>query len=486
MENPGKETYRLYVTIRIAASELEGVKETTVEDVLCKVYLPNKKVEPPSLHFLPTREQEEQLSVPAPLSISAERREPNGDLLRISSNEIHVLSHKGTVWGPGLREIVLIGAPWDLKIEHVRAETASPLEPRTRGCFWLTPNRLISPIKSPVLSYTGEVTADRDDQLGVTLANEVSLKFDLHTRYWDEPEGGTVMFDELVAEFDLAEDVRGSTKITEALEHLDDLLRIVSFVGEYPCRCVGWEAAGATTITEFYRPRVARPTRSAPSVHDALVDYADFEEFIKTAYLKFSRISPNAALRRALDYVVPDEHDTIESSYIMLYAALETLVLFFRRKENLEFIFSDPAEWDQLSKDIQKWLKSHPTLSGDSAKRSLVYEKLPELMRVSFSSAFKKFCTEHSVDLSDLWPVVGNSGGVSLSSIRNNLVHGEVYDHRHYGALMGAREHLMWSVYRMVFAMLGWPVERTKINPEQLKKDLIHKTLERDRQILSS
>jgi hypothetical protein len=221
-------------------------------------------------------------------------------------------------------------------------------------------------------------------------------------------------------------------------------------------------------------------------VHDALIEYAHFEDFTKTAYLRLKQINPNAALRRALDYIVPDENDTIESSYIMLYAALETIVLFFRREESLEFIFSDPAEWELLRKDMQKWLKRHPTLNSDGTKRSLVYEKLPELMRMSFSSAFKQFCRQYSVDLSDLWPVVGDSGGVSLSSIRNKLVHGEVFEQRHYGALMGAREHLRWSVYRMVFAMLGWPVDRTKISPEQVRHSFIHKTWERDRQILSS
>lgn len=486
MEHPGKEKYRLYVTIKIEASELEGVKETIVEDVLCKVFLPNKKASSASLHFLPTREQENELRVPALFSMHGERPEPNGDLVRIISDQIHITSRKGTVWGPGLAEFVLIGEPWDLKIELIRPGDATHHEPRTQGCFWLSPTKLFSPVESMMMSYTGEVETRRGDRLHVQLSEDIDVTFDQHTRYWDAPGGGTVMFGEPVAEFDLNEDLRGSAQIPEALERLDDLLRIVSFVGEYRCMCVGWQATDSLTVTEFYRHHPMLTNAVAPSVHDALIDYADFEDFIRTAYLQLNQITPNAALRRALDYLVPDENDTIESLYIMLYAALETIVLFFRREEGLEFIFSDPTEWDRLRGDMQKWLKTHPVLSGDAIKRSLVYEKLSELMRTSFSSAFKKFCVRYSVDLSDLWPIVGNSGGVSLSSIRNKLVHGEVFDHRHYEALMGAREHLRWSVYRMVFAMLDWPVAQTKINSEQVKSNFIHKTWERDRQILSS
>lgn len=489
MPGHGKEKYHLYATISIEESEPEGIKGRVVENVLCKVFLPERKVDAPVLHFLPaTREQDERLSVPALFSVRAELTQPDGSLEIITANKVHITSHKRTAWGPGLTEYVLVGEPWELKVEHVRGALTYYKEPRTRGSFWLSPTRLLPPTKNPLLSYTGEVTAERYDQFGITLANGLDLTFDLHTRYWDGPEGETVMFDEVVAEFEMAEDTRGTTKINDALEHLDDLLRIVSFVGEYPVACVGWQATDSSSVTKFYRRRAVPSATKSPSVHDALVEYIDFKDFLTSAYAKFNETSPNAALRRALAYAVPDRNETIESAYIMLYAAVETLVLFFRRQEGLEFIFKDDEQWQELNRDLRKWLKQHRLLSGDENKdtRQLVYEKLPELMRASFSTAFRRFCWHYGVDLNDLWPVTGNSKGDSLSAIRNKLVHGEVYDHRHYEALMGAGQHLRWSVYRMIFAMLGWPAGRTKIRPEIVAGDFIHKTLERDQQILSS
>jgi hypothetical protein len=489
MPGHGKEKYRLYATISIEGSEPEGIEERVIENVLCKVFLPDRKVDAPALHFLPaTREQEKKLRVPALFSVRAKLTQPDGSTVIITANKVHITSHKGTVWGPDLVEFVLIGEPWDLKVEHVRGPLTYYKEPRTKGAFRISPTQLLPPTKNPLLSYTGEVTAERFDQFGITLANGLDLTFDLHTRYWDGPEGETVMFDEVVAEFEMAEDTRGTTMVDDALDHLDDLLRIVSFVGEYPVACVGWQAGDSSSVTEFYRRRTVPSATKAPSVHDALVEYIDFKDFITSAYARFNETTPNAALRRALAYAVPDRNETIESAYIMLYAALETLVLFFRRQEGLEYIFKDDEQWQELNHDLRKWLKQHRLLGGDENKdtRQLVNEKLPELRRASFSAAFRGFCQRYGVDLSDLWAVTGNSKGDSLSAIRNKLVHGEVYDHRHYKALVGAGQHLRWSVYRMLFAMLGWPVERTKIRPEAVAHTFRHKTLERDRRLLSS
>jgi len=289
------------------------------------------------------------------------------------------------------------------------------------------------------------------------------------------------MFNENVAELQIPHTLIGGV-LADCLEDVDDVLRLVSFIGEYPCVCVGWWAADSERVTEFYRRRTVA-SEKPPSVHEAIINYSDFPDFLQAAYKAFVDVKPNVALRRALDYVVPDKHDSLEASYIMLYAAVETLVLFFRRQENLEFIFEDKDQWKDLKSDLEEWLKSHPALSANPGKQSFVYQKLPELTRLSFGTAFKRFCERYEVDLSDLWPMVGKN---SLSSIRNNLVHGVVYQPTHYHALMGAREHLRWSVYRMIFGMLRWPIERTKIDQKGLARSPILKSLDEDRRQISS
>jgi hypothetical protein len=83
---------------------------------------------------------------------------------------------------------------------------------------------------------------------------------------------------------------------------------------------------------------------------------------------------------------------------------------------------------------------------------------------VSFGSPFRSFCDHYSIDLSDLWPVVDASHGVSLSAIRNRLVHGEAFAGDKYSALITAEMHLQWTVERMLLGALGWPVSRSAVD----------------------
>jgi hypothetical protein len=51
---------------------------------------------------------------------------------------------------------------------------------------------------------------------------------------------------------------------------------------------------------------------------------------------------------------------------------------------------------------------------------------------------------------------------------------------------MGAREHLRWSVYRMIFGILRWPIDRTKIDAEHVARSPVHKSLAEDRRQISN
>lgn len=485
MTPPIKEDYRLFAILTVGDADEGSQEEPSIQGVLCKVFLPKRTADRPVLHFLPNNEQAKRLRALHVVSVRAELTQPNGYINIINSKQTLIIRNKRTAWGPNLTEHVLIGDPWDLQVETVRHDAGNPEAAHTDGSFQLSNNQLLSNVFERSFSYTGDVTIQKFDPLRVTLANDLTISFTVHSRYLDLPSDDTVMFDENVAEFIFPDDVLHTSAITDSIEHLEDVLRLVSFVGEYPCVCFGWRAVDSRSVMDFYRNR-SSSAKPAPSVHDALIEYKDFEDFITSAHKAFMEVSPNAALRRALDYVVPDQADSIESSYIMLYAAVETLILFFRRREHLEFIFSDESEWMTVQADLKSLLSAHPVFSNDKVKRARVYEKLSELTRPSFSSAFRAFCDHYHVDLSDLWPMVGSSKGDSLSTIRNKIVHGEVYQHDKYEALMGARAHLRWSIYRMIFGMLQWPIGRTKVGEKHIGRHPIHRTLASDIKLLSS
>ncbi|HXD30137.1 MAG TPA: hypothetical protein VN643_03415 [Pyrinomonadaceae bacterium] len=479
-----KERHRVFATIKVESSTVDHITARTVERVLCKVFLPFRKTDKPLLYFLPTDEQELQLQQTPVFRMEAEVVQPNGTHTVITANQVHIVSHTGYPWGPGQTEHILIGEPWDLKIEHIRPPGTYHPDPRSAGCFWLSRNQSISNVSVRSRSYTGEVKLEKLPPLTVSLTEKFDIAFDLHMGYRDERLGQTVMFDETAAEFALPFDCLGTPAINDAMNQLEDVLRLISFVGEYRCVCVGWRAGDSRSVTEFYRPRNV-PDTEPPSVHEGLIEYQYFNEFIMEGYKQLVKLTSPVAFRRALDYVIPDDNDTLESSYIMLYAAVETLVSFFRKLHGLEKIFDDENEWLQLSEDLREWLKSHPLLVEDKKKRGLVKEKVSELKRPAFSHALGEFCKYYGVDLGDLWPMTGQREGDSLSAIRNKLVHGEVYRSERYQALMGAREHLRWSVYRMIFGILGWPITQTKIVPARVARNPVHKSWTQDRTILS-
>jgi hypothetical protein len=51
---------------------------------------------------------------------------------------------------------------------------------------------------------------------------------------------------------------------------------------------------------------------------------------------------------------------------------------------------------------------------------------------------------------------------------------------------MAAREHLQWMVERLIVAILGWDISKTKVSKDYLSKNMkVYKEREADQKILS-
>lgn len=236
METERKEQYRVFATIEVLGSEQEDISEEHVEQVLCKVFLPFRKTEKPLLHFIPTDEQERHLQSPALFKVHAELTQPNGELTVISADQVQITHHTGTGWGPDLNEHLLIGAPWGLKIEHIREPSSFYSAPRTTGSFWISPNKLLSNVGIRHFDYKGHVDTERYERLTlrITLANGWPITFEVNTGFRNRTERETVMFDEFAAEVQLPVDTCGTSTIHEALSQIEDVLRRLSTISSNP------------------------------------------------------------------------------------------------------------------------------------------------------------------------------------------------------------------------------------------------------------
>ena len=209
-----------------------------------------------------------------------------------------------------------------------------------------------------------------------------------------------------------------------------------------------------------------------------LIDEVDLEEFLATASPS-NGAELNEILQRAIGFTLQSRHQSLEVSFISASAALESVLTFFRRQHDYEILA--PKEFSKLERDLKKWLKQHPALASEPARRGLIYEKVPELNRFPFSYVFKKFCEHHSLDLDDLWPVVGKHADWPLTEIRHRLVHGDPFVKRPPEALACAGAHLGWVVERMLLTTLGWPIERSNVSRENLRLGIHHESWQVER-----
>jgi hypothetical protein len=199
---------------------------------------------------------------------------------------------------------------------------------------------------------------------------------------------------------------------------------------------------------------------------EALIESSLVEEFVKRAAEVFARHEESDVLRRAILFTFPTEGESLEISFISLYAALEATLTFFRHQGRYKIL--SPEEFAALERDLKRWLKEHPLLAARSAERALIYEKIRELNRLPFATVFKKFCAAHALDLDDLWPVLGQPEAWPLTEIRHRLVHGDAFLERPEAALVCARQHLRWTVERMLLAVLDWPISESRASADYL------------------
>lgn len=457
-----KADYTLYVHIKR--------DDFLVKDVRCKIYLPERLTDSIELRFFPTAEQSSAIRDPSEFAIEGMIKESDDFVsTRIHANKIYRISSSISYYPSDITEGEIIGTPRDLEIEHFNfTKDQKETETRTSGTLWLTQSNFLLPGKTLDRSYTGEVSVDLFKKLELKLANDFQLAFDKYYRYKDCDRNEFITFSELVAEFEFE---GGKNEIPSNLQYVDDFLMLVSFAERQRCVCLGWDATDSTGSVQNYRREMAIPDTNTDHEFDyTLIDKQDFEKFIRTAYQKFIELEPKDLIREAIQKAIYRKGDTIGSSLISLYSALETTVLFFQRSQKqLEHVFPrDDGEqwkqWKEIRKNLEIWLEEHPLLKDDENKQKLMKAKIPELNRVSFRNAFKKLVKYYSINLDDLWPVLDDKKGISLQEIRNKLVHGEVFYQAQHQSLMVATEHLRWIVERAILSILGWDISQSKVS----------------------
>lgn len=441
---------------------------TEIQNVPCKVYLPERTHEKPYLLFNPTRQDAARMYSSHQGAFSATMtgldEKPQNTLFA----PVVYLSENSTItWGGDLSVSTVVGEPQDLHdIAHLTADgppVGSSID------FWISPNSFLSPCISSKSSYTGEITYKRVTESNFVIKGDKVLEFDKRFKSKNLDSGDVVQWSYLIATMKTDTPAIDLVGIKDSLlEDIDDFLLLVSFGCRRRTACLGWSAHDNSALTTFYRGNYAFPDiRNKVDINDVVVDIEHFKGFIERSYRTFLEYENKLALRTALHSTIPSNPHLLESSYLSMFAGLETIILDFRRRENLEVVLPKD-EWGALKKYLKDCIKKfEPAIEKE--KRGMIYNKLEELNRVSLREAFEVFCKNYNIDLSDLWQVFEGKGGVGLVHIRNKLIHGDPFPHDLFGALIVAKEHLKYTLERVMTRVLGWDVERTKVSPAVLE-----------------
>ena len=465
------EDHNLLVTVRGDGEE--------IRDVVCKLWLPRRVNERPIMFLYPQGPRSNILAdIPPPFAVEG-RIDNGGSIITIRADEVWS-EYASTRWLGGSRdETVLQGKPIDLRVIHRRSK-----EPLSGLIDVHTTYRLTGcpPLHTGVIresKLTGDTEVKKAWTFDFTLASGTTLNFAQHFRY-EERADGTLSWPELVATRTHQIDASAFETLDHAtLDEIDDFLTLVAFGSHFRTACVSVTSSTDTgDYVQFFRGNISMP----PDDQDlddigAPIDLAHFSEFLHSAYATFIATGPHQLVRHALALTAVREERTLESSFTTLYAALETILLWYRRNHNLELIVEDEEKWQTLKADARTYLKSHPSLQGDTPlekeRRKWIAAKVGELRRVPFSIALRLFCKEYDVRLDDLWPLFDNDPAeASLTDIRNRLIHGSAFDRNQHHALIGAAEHMRWVVERVLLAVLRWPVERSYVRADYLSEHL--------------
>ena len=449
------------------------VKHTEINGVPCKIYLPERTHEKPYVVFKPSKEDAHKIMGSHKVALKAAIYGFDKEIqTTIEAPEVYFSGGFTKHWGNDISETTVPGEPQDLHvIHHLRNHEG---QEKTHIVFWVSPNKFLTPSMICSNSYTGEIKYELIRNLEFGIKDDVQIVFEKHFNSKTGKNGDLIQWSFLVACADLkvpADDVE--TLKTNILPDIDDFLLIASFAARERTGCLGWTATDKNSHSIFYRGKYTFPKGNDDSSMDyGVIDIQHFERFMQTCYPAFLRFENKLAIRNALYSAVPSTPQTLETSFLRTFSGLETLILDFRRRENLEFTLIED-EWPALRKYLQKCIKESTKPKLEPEQRASIYCKLGELNRVSLGEAFDVFCQKYAIDLEDLWPVFGNKEIVGLTDIRNRLIHGDPFPDDLFETLIVAKEHLKYTLERIIVRVLGWDVGETKVSPAYLGKHFL-------------
>jgi hypothetical protein len=436
-------------------------RDRLVTSVPCKFWLPRMPAERALISFV-SKDRGHAALLEGPYDLEADVLGFDKKIQAIIRAQNFYIEGPSTTYSGDLEPVISGGGYADrLIVVRILGDVGKKKGRRTHLQFDLTPNQLLRPVQSVERSYTGNRKVKTHRFISVPVPSLGTVRFTNH--YSDDFEAKLVA--ELAVDRTADELLGAPDQVSVSLE---GLVLLASFAARQRTVTTSWHAADDAKMVSCYIGNISVPkARESGGFYETLIDPRDFLQFLRRTTKVYSKLEAiqKDLLQQALYKVLPDDR-VIESRFLTCFSALESIVLWFRRLNDLEYSVPSSKQWKHLSRSFRAVLDNDVTLSN--SRKMMILDMLGALRRVPLKHAFDAYCQQLKVDTSDLWPVFGCKG--SLIDVRNRLSHGDTFHPSTHTALMRAGLNLEILVERMILAALRWPSDRSNAGSDFLKR----------------
>ncbi len=445
-------------------SEAEFIsKDNKFSSLQIEIYLPENDRQKIIIVIRPDANQYSEIMNEFKFEIVGYNKFANGEIdSKIKISQAYILQGKTTSFMGNIRQYQIILNAYDLTVTYYRSKLE--LKQKTEGFFNIIEYFSLSIPKLRTLEADGSVSIRPKEKYKFLLRNGLEIIFDTHYLY-KQPENSikTISYPVSVAEFTTKIDPEN---INDYLIYIDEFLILLSYVIGKRCVCTGWQAVGFNKIVKYYRRDISIPKKRAKnSRENYLIEPSELRRFLEETYPIYSKPEKLELFKNILRSATRRETVMVETRFLILIATIESIILKFKKEHNSEFILPQ-KQFNQLRKKIQKTIKENfpEQLDESNNKRLLICEKIAELNRISFGSAFRLFCNEYKLDISDLWTLVDDNTNTTLMAIRNKLIHGDIFNDLQLDSLSVAVTHIQFIVDRAILLLLKYDIEKSRVS----------------------
>jgi hypothetical protein len=354
----------------------------------------------------------------------------------------------GTSWEECIIEIT----PYEIYQKDYLENQKEETNAKHSITFFLTENRMLRPWGIIEQSFTGEVKSEFHPRVTLNFGNGWIGTFEDHHQYAKariEDINGDFSMSKLA--LNLKKENRNPLTIQDVRtisEVLDRLLLYLSLGSSQRTTWVSWASQIGTEFVEYHR-LISIP-QEVSRYEDSLISEMLFHSFSQHCLDYLSKKESLDLYLPLLCFISADNPSkTVESEFVSLFISLETLLHLYGERYDKTKHF-ETNDWENIAAHLIKAIDGIEFLNKET--KTFLTDKIGLFNQTSINFLYGDFCRVMQVDNSDLWPVSGK--GLSLSRIRNKLIHGNLSDDEL--SLSFAKIHLKWIVERCLLATMGW------------------------------